>query len=483
MSASKILFRLAFFFLAGIAVASFWSFSWLFVLSAGLAGLFLFVVDRRSLLAVGLIGLCLGIGYLNYQVGQRLALQELWSAEEEVVFLATVVGLPEVRSSGVRLSLKVEWPISARSAELSGRVGVFGPHGLADHHPGQQLIVAGRVVSNDEEFRGHNLKEGNYAFFFHPLIRPAGFNWRYAGSYLLSRVRQGSARTVDRGLAEPQSSLLKAMLVGERPSEQFSLPDQLRRTGLSHIAVVSGMHLVILVQLVFSLAKYLKAPASFSALMALLVVVFFILLTGGRPSVLRAGLMAGFGLIGALFGRINHPGRGLVWAAVFLLLGNPLLLRWDIGFQLSFGAAWGLIHFSPWLKRWLFWLPGKITRELLSVSLAAQLMTAPLIAYYFQQVSLISPLANFLVVAFLPLVFALGLLFLFSGGFALIGLALGLVLFIMTGAVALLAGIGWAAVPVTVPLWFLAIYYLFWLIVGLNLKKRDRPAFHALGLC
>lgn len=477
------LFKMSAAFILGVGAASFGMMGKPVAALALLCGLLILVLDHRSFGAVFLIGLGLGAGYLNIHLEDRLFREDRWQPGT-MILRGTVIDGPDVHPTGVRLVLKIDGVVLAHTEGLKGKIGVFGCHRMAEIRPGHRLLVSGPVsVDQDETFRSWRLKEGIYASMFHPRVEKIGFNWLYAGHNLLFRVRQGGIRLAESNLPEPQSSLLKAMLLGRRPDSRLSFSEELRRTGLSHIAVVSGMHLVLLAQLSFSMARLLKRNPFSSALIALATILLFVVVTGGRPSVYRAGLMSGFGLVGILLGRLYRPGRALLWAAFFILLANPLLLRWDIGFQLSFAASLGLIYLSPWIRPASTKFFGKLTGEILSVTLAAQLMTGPLAAYHFGQISLIGPLANVLIVAFLPFIFLLGLAFFLSGGFGPVALFLNLGLSAVTTTISFLAGWEWAAVPLAVSPVFLLGYGFFWISVLFFLARKRDPAFHALGLC
>ncbi|MEO6577273.1 MAG: ComEC/Rec2 family competence protein, partial [Candidatus Limnocylindria bacterium] len=126
----------------------------------------------------------------------------------------------------------------------------------------------------------------------------------------------------------------------------------------------------------------------------------YVLLTGASPSVVRAALMAGAMLIARLGGSRAHAASALQLAALFMLLVAPPVL-WDVGFQLSLLATGGLIWFGAAVERRLPGWPGWI-REPVALTLAAQLTTLPVILVNFERLSLVAPLANVLVVPFVP---------------------------------------------------------------------------------
>jgi competence protein ComEC len=126
------------------------------------------------------------------------------------------------------------------------------------------------------------------------------------------------------------------------------------------------------------------------------------------------------------------------------------MILWDVGFQLSVAATIGLVVLSPILEGWLTRLPQAIKSNL-AVAVAAQLMTVPIIAYNFHKVSLISPLANLLVLPVIPLMMLLGAIVIFVGFLAIplasvIGWLVWLFSAYAVAVVHLLAGLPFAAV-------------------------------------
>lgn len=473
------LFYLACFFITGIGLASVWLISWSVIFILVYLALVLWLLDRRSKGAIFLIGLSLGAAYLNYQIERRQLIEEAWQQEDRVVLIGTVITSPEIRPTGSYLKLKVDWAVQAQS-ELRGHVAVLGDYSWSEFLPGQKLMIMGQPSLSDD-FQEYRLKSGLYATFFHPRLKPVGHPSIYQVTTLMARLQKRASAIIKSRLVEPASSLLEAMLLGREISKS-SLAEDLSRTGLNHIAVVSGMHLVVLTGLLRGILNGIGLNYRRSAIVILIIILFFILLTGGRPAIWRAGLMVGFGLLGSLLGRIYQPERAIIWAAVILLLINPMFLRWDIGFQLSFLAAAGLIGWTDRIKRWLEWIPGVFLQEALAVTLAAQLATVPLVAYYFQQISLVGPLANVLIVAFLPLVFGLGLIFVCLVGCSPISWLMGLTLTLLTEMIFFFSSLKWATITVVVPVWLVVTYYLAWALLTWS-KAKKASTFHVERLC
>jgi ComEC/Rec2-related protein len=208
-------------------------------------------------------------------------------------------------------------------------------------------------------------------------------------------------------LPEPHGSLLAGILFGNRVKLDRDLIKIFQTVGLSHIIAVSGYNLSILTANIQSLLRPVIGRKSL--LVAAVVIVAFILLSGAPTSILRAGVMSAAILIAQAIGRPSRSINILVLAAGLLAVFQPKII-FDIGFELSLAATYGLIRLGPVIEFALRFsrLPKPVI-AVVSETLAATLLTTPIIIAYFERLSIISPIANLLVVPLLPLVMGLGL--------------------------------------------------------------------------
>jgi competence protein ComEC len=152
--------------------------------------------------------------------------------------------------------------------------------------------------------------------------------------------------------------------------------------------------------------------------------VLFALLVGLGATVVRASVMASLLLIMGFTGHVYIVQRGLFLAGVLMLIWNPYLLAFDIGFQLSFLATFGLILLSSYLAEWLAMVPSFIgIREFLIATLATQLFVLPLLLYQMGEFSVVSVIVNVLVLPMVPvamlLTFLVGMISFISTSLAL----------------------------------------------------------------
>jgi competence protein ComEC len=263
-------------------------------------------------------------------------------------------------------------------------------------------------------------KDGIYSIIYSPQLELISRGeYDNFGSVIFSGIlnlKDKLRETIDRYFPQPQGSVLSAIVLGDKRQLSLEWKDKLNRAGLRHLTAISGMHITILTTVLMSLFLSLGFWRQQAFYLTLALIIIFIVLIGCQPSAVRAGIMGGLFLLAQFLGRQGQSWRMIVLAASLMLFCNPLLLKSDIGFQLSFLAVLGIIFFLPIFRFWLRRMPNFLgVREALSLTLAAQVFTLPVLIFNFGYVSLVAPLGNILVVPFLPFIMCLGLAFVLSG--------------------------------------------------------------------
>jgi competence protein ComEC len=205
---------------------------------------------------------------------------------------------------------------------------------------------------------------------------------------------------------EPESSLLAGVTLGIKRALPERFESSLKATGTTHIVVVSGTNITLVLLLMASLTAYFNKR--FVLLFSVIGATFYCLMVGFDPPVLRAYLMALPVLAAHLLGRETKAFQNLLLSAVIILVINPLMI-FSLSFQLSFLATLGLIVLVP-IFNGIIHLP-KVMEEAVTVSLAAQVMTLPMIAITLNQFSFVSLLVNLLVIPIVPVLTFGGFLF------------------------------------------------------------------------
>lgn len=213
------------------------------------------------------------------------------------------------------------------------------------------------------------------------------------------------------------SALLRGLLLADRSIIDIELKEDFINSGVVHLLAVSGLHVgyIVLIILVVTgrMNLYVRSVITIAGL------IIFALITGMPASVVRATVMAVILIIAFLTGRSTNLKNSLSTAAMLILIISPEEL-FEPGFQLSFSAVLSIAVFYPAFRKVSFSLsknPGVFRNLLLfiSVSLAAQVGTTPLVLYYFGKMSLVGLILNIFAIPAVGVIVGIGLITLFTG--------------------------------------------------------------------
>lgn len=362
-----------------------------------------------------LCALALLLGALRYQA----ALPNLedpahvaYYNDQGVVCLEGVVrGYPDARDTYTLLRIEAEsLQIEGERHPVHGLVQVRAPR-YPEIQYGDRLQVSGRLETppllEDLDYRAYLARKG-----IHAQIRFPQITWLEGGRgsplwHALYAAKDRTRDAIARLVSEPASSLLQGILLGLDAGIPQELYDDFVATGASHVLVISGANITIVAAL-FSQAfgRILGKRRAYA--FTVTGIALYVLLVGADAAVVRAGLMGVLWVTALRLGRTATAHVSLLASAWLLTLIWPLSL-WDVGFQLSFAATLSLILFVPPLERLLERglsrrLSPENTRfgvhllnQVLIVTVAAQILTLPLIVYHFGRVSTVSLLVNMLI--------------------------------------------------------------------------------------
>lgn len=199
--------------------------------------------------------------------------------------------------------------------------------------------------------------------------------------------------------------LAKGLLLGGSQGFSSNFQNEIKNSGTSHLVAVSGYNVSIITIVLF---KFIRVAWSKRAaiILAIIFLIAFCLATGATASVLRASLMGMMYILAKIIGRRGAIINSLFVAAFMMLIFNPYSL-WDIGFELSFMATFGLIFLGePLIKIFFGRLAEGLGKNFVSTlceTLSAQLFTLPILLGAFGKVSIIAPLTNVLILVFVPI--------------------------------------------------------------------------------
>lgn len=220
-------------------------------------------------------------------------------------------------------------------------------------------------------------------------------------------------RLQELGLSPEVLAFARGMLYGDKSLIDPEVIQNFRTSGMSHLLAVSGLHVGVIMAIIWLLMKpvecliiYYLRPHSlisyyiinkFQHLMIIIGTVAYVVSIGAPTSAVRAALMLCLNSFGWIINRPVPVWHCLLMAALVLLALDPWNIT-QIGFQLSFLAVAGIILFQPWLQNRAY----KSWERLILLSVAAQWLTVPLVAYYFHQVPIMGWLQGLLVVPLIP---------------------------------------------------------------------------------
>jgi len=247
-----------------------------------------------------------------------------------------------------------------------------------------------------------SLKKNHYTVIH---LAPNSNDW-------ISATRDYLVAIIDKNIpSSEENAMAKALLLGYRADIDKSLTTAYTNTGVVHVIAISGLHLGMIYGLLALLfgklkkhfaLKWIRTIAIFTALWG------FTFVCGATPSVVRSAVMFSGILFAELFSRENKTANGLASSAFLLLCYQPVML-YDIGFQLSYSAVGSLMLNNKFISQ--FFIPeNKILSfawEAISTSIAAQILTTPLILYHFNQFPTLFILSNLIAVPLSSLVLLL----------------------------------------------------------------------------
>ena len=213
--------------------------------------------------------------------------------------------------------------------------------------------------------------------------------------------------------SEDELAVMNALLLGQRQEISKELSDNYSKAGAIHILAVSGLHVGIILLILSFVLKPLERVNKGKLIKLVLVILFlwfFAVLAGMSASVTRAVTMFSAIALGQFFNKRNAIEHSLIFSMFIILLWKPLFL-FDVGFQLSYTAVFGIIWVQPVLYQ--LWKPTFFIVDkgwqLISVSVAAQLGVLPISLFYFHQFPGLFFISNLIIIPFLGVILGLGL--------------------------------------------------------------------------
>lgn len=388
------------------------------------------------------------LGLLLSVAGNEKAHQQHFSnfkSTEKIIYTAYLTESPAIRENSVKFTLQIsQLSINGRHFSAHGKVLAYAVKDslVTKLTYGSEIIFS---VMPEPVKKPANPGEFDYARY---LAVKNVFHQVYLGkgSFIVTNESRGSLvksfalkargqllEVMQRyGISGREFAVAAALLIGYDDLLDATQRQEYSGAGVVHILCVSGLHVgvvFLIADSVFFFLRKRKKAVWLRPLLIILVIWLYATITGLAPSVMRASLMFSLITVGKSLNRHSHTYNTLAASAFILLIINPGML-YDLGFQLSYAAVAGIVTFQPHIRK--IYTPGNKVAgyiwDLTSVSIAAQLITAPISVYYFHQFPNYFLLANLIAIPLAGVMIYTGVAFIFLSFVPLLGKILATIL-------------------------------------------------------
>lgn len=431
------------------------------VVLVGICSVLLMRVRWYTLLFISLVSVC--IGYLH-GCNQQVELHKLEKfAGRQVTLQGKIAEDPQ---QTVRGDMKIVLDtIKVNDTKYKGSVWITTSSGT--YKRGDVLVISDTMKSG---FGTHQLS-ATYVNVLH----------QKASQDPLVDLRDRFAEAVRSNVVEPSASLGIGFVIGQKSALPPELDEQLRIVGLTHLVVASGYNLTILIRFA---KRLFEAHSKFLVLAsATSLVILFVGLSGASPSMVRASIVAGLSIVAWSYGRRFHPVLLILYVAAFTAAINPIYLWADIGWWLSFLAFFGVLVVSPLImSAAISRVKPSPIKQLLSETLAAQIMTLPLILAFFGLLPTLAIIANLLSAPLIPLAMLLTTM---AGVSQMISPVLGaavslpaeIILSYFVAVTAWLSAPSWAQIDAKISTSALIVIYIMYILITVYVWRKVKYNF------
>ena len=464
------------FFIAGIFFSSILNLSYIFYIILFFLIIIISIIKNFKLC---LLLLCCLSFYLGIQRLEQSYISENNYYNQQTNFQGVVTKEPDIRQSNTKLTIK--------SDQFKGLVLVNTSH-YPEYNYGDLLNITCYIKKpepvEDFSYDKYLARYNIYSICSRPYIQLIDQNQGNIFLASIYKFKNYLKARIEKIWVLPTSSFMAGILLGLKKELPEKIAQYFKDTGTIHILVISGLHVLIISSLISASLKHLYIPRPKKIYFMALILFSFVILTGAAPSVTRATFMALVVLLAEKVGRPKQTFNVLILVATIMLIINPKILIFDMGFQLSFLATIGLVYLSDKVEKILFFIPKLLgTRSLLAASLSAIILTNPLILVQFQKFSTIAPLANLIIVPFIPIImmaglFILGISVLSIKAATILGWGVMLIVNFLVSTAKWLGSFEWASIEVSEVGWIYIIAFyagVYILIRRINKIKGDNP--------
>src|SRR4030095_8430301 len=366
----------------------------------------------------------MAIGFVSFQNRFFIGRENSISAkinDDKIIIKGTVGENPEIKEQSIRILMD---DISIECQAFEGMIlasvyrNKFKENQLQEIKYGDIIEIEGKLENlphrrNPGEFdygqylKMHDIDAVFYTYGYDKIKIIGNSNANFYKKQIINPVREYSIKTIDNIIGGDEGEYLKGLVLGEKSNISTEIKENFINDRVAHIIAVSGLNVAYVLIIIWALLIFIPVKQNYKIFISILLLIFYMNLTGNTPSIVRATIMASVFLLARVFERKTNSYNVIAFAALVILLIAPRQL-FDAGFILSFSAILSIIIFYPVIDKWLnsfSWyaninsekITGKSLKFILALffgTLAAQIGTLPITAIMFKKISVVSLIAN-----------------------------------------------------------------------------------------
>ena len=493
-------------FLVGVAVISIIDkkipFVWLYFLFFVLIAFLIIFWKNKQIVFMFFCLLVFLLGFARYELAFPLFKDNITNHyNERIVAEGYITEEPDVREDGTRYIVKLLHVTGYMFHDnVYVKQGLYPRYNYGDKLQLDCLITKPEELDNGFRYDRYLARYGVFAICGKAELKKIGEDEGNILMRELLRIKNVVASKINLLWHEPYAGFMGGLLYGYRGG-LGELNDLFAKTGITHIIAISGYNITIIASILFSLCLSLYIPRKKAFWLIVSGIILFVIFTGASGSVVRAGIMGILVLVARQAGRLSKIGYILMFTAVAMVLINPFILIWDVGFQLSFISTLGLVYLQPLISNRVErgerslsdtlknvngnTLFKRIQKRFLTVCgrfgitecLSAIIATLPLILFQFGRLSIVALPVNILVLWIIP--------FLMLGGF--VAVILSSIFFPLGQIVAWITWVGmkyivvvvewfgslkFSAINIVIPWWIMVTMYIFMIYFIIEKQKK-----------
>lgn len=367
--------------------------------------------NYRNILIIGSIAFVIGFYYsiARFPQIETNDISKI-APQKDITLIGEVISEPRLKSNDkLSFDFKVKKSIiNDKTSYYTGKILIS----IYDKYASFNSIKIGDLLKVNGDLYLPNPASNPYQFDYKKYLEHRGISstlylmwddfqilshtvsYKYKALNYLNLLKKHIETVHFKALNKEEAQLLGGIILGDRaiPMDKEVKQDFIN-SGLAHILAASGINVALLALAWIFVTSRLALPYNIQIFGGMIIVIFYSLLTGLPPSVLRAGIMLEFILIGKLINKDANMIAIIFFVAALLLIFNPYMIT-DIGFQLSFITALGLIISVPVFQKYIKTLHQGLAMLVL-IPFIAQLWAMPIIMFHFNNFSTYSVVANF----------------------------------------------------------------------------------------